>query len=85
MVAELKLFCLVSCDSVVNVVDALYILQYDVGSRRAVNSCPLPSGTLLESLFVQPCDSRSAVQMNVAGSRMVIGHLLGATRARSAA
>jgi len=61
----------VSCDSLVNVVDGLYILQYDVGSRRAANSCPLASGTLLldhcdvskdntcnsvDALFILQCD-----------------------------
>jgi len=61
----------VSCDNLVNVVDALYILQYDVGSRSAANSCPLASGTLLldhcdvskdnscnsvDALFVLQCD-----------------------------
>ena len=60
-----------SCDNLVDVVDALYILQYDVASRRVANSCPLPSGTLqldhcdvnndnrctsVDALFVLQCD-----------------------------
>ncbi len=32
----------VSCDGVVNVVDALFILQYEVGLRVDSGGCPLP-------------------------------------------
>lgn len=61
----------VSCDNLINVLDGLYILQYDVGTRSVANSCPLPSGTLLldncdvnndntcnsvDALFVLQCD-----------------------------
>ena len=61
----------VSCDNLINVVDGLYILQYDVGARSAANSCPLASGTLLldncdvsqdktcdsvDALFILQCD-----------------------------
>ncbi len=31
-----------SCDSETNVVDALYILQYEVGRRVDSGGCPLP-------------------------------------------
>jgi len=31
----------VNCDNVVNVIDALFIVQYDVGARTAMNSCSL--------------------------------------------
>lgn len=61
----------VSCDDQVTVVDALYILQYDVNQRQVGNSCPLANNTLLfancdvnndnscnliDALFVLQCD-----------------------------
>ena len=61
----------VSCDNQVTVVDALFILQYDVGIRGVDNSCPLADNTLLlancdvnadntcnsvDALFVLQCD-----------------------------
>lgn len=39
----------VTCDGTSNAVDALFILQYVVGTRDAADSCPLPPGTLDES------------------------------------
>lgn len=41
-----------SCDLRVNVVDAQFVLQYDVGLRQPASRCPLPSG----SLRLNTCD-----------------------------
>jgi len=61
----------VSCDDQVTVVDALYILQYDVNQRQVGSSCPLANNSLLfancdvnndnscnliDALFVLQCD-----------------------------
>lgn len=55
----------VSCDSEANVIDASWILQYDVGLRQAANSCPLaPDTILLDACDVNgdsACDVRDAL------------------------
>ena len=62
----------VTCDSSRDVTDALYILQYEIGTRDANNGCPLPANTLnidlcdvnrdatcdvVDALFVLMCDA----------------------------
>lgn len=61
----------VSCDDATDVVDALFILQHDVGMRQGAQQCPLPPNTLLlpacdvtgdgactvvDAMFVLQCD-----------------------------
>jgi uncharacterized repeat protein (TIGR01451 family) len=54
----------VSCDSQRNVVDAMFILQYDVGLRSASNQCPLPAAPP-PTLFLPGCDVSGDGQCNV--------------------
>lgn len=42
----------VSCDNQIDVVDAMFILQYDIGLRSAATQCPTSENTLL----VRSCD-----------------------------
>lgn len=42
----------VSCDNQIDVVDAMFILQYDIGLRSATTQCPIGEDTLL----VKSCD-----------------------------
>lgn len=42
----------VNCDNAVDSIDAMFILQYDVGILTASNQCPPPAGTL----YVDNCD-----------------------------
>ena len=61
----------VDCSNVVDTVDGMFILQYDVGNRAASDQCPSPPGTLyinncdvsgdracgsVDSLFILQCD-----------------------------
>ena len=61
----------VSCDDLLNSVDALFVLQYDVGLRSGSSLCPPPAGTLsqplcdvngdgacnsIDALFILQCD-----------------------------
>ncbi len=51
----------VNCDGGWNVIDALFILQYDVGLRDASSDCPPPPGTL----FLPLCDVNNDTLCNV--------------------
>jgi hypothetical protein len=61
----------VNCDGLVNVVDALFVFQYDVGLRGPSSTCPPAVGTLylpacdvngdgvcnvVDGLFIEQCD-----------------------------
>jgi hypothetical protein len=51
----------VNCDGLVNSVDGLFVLQYDVGLRGASNSCtPLPPQTL----YLPQCDVNNDANCN---------------------
>ncbi len=58
----------VSCDFVVNVVDALFIMQYDVALRSAVSSCPLPA----DSMNLTACDVSGDATCNVVDALFVM-------------
>jgi len=47
----------VNCDSAVNVIDALFVLQYDVGLRSGSDQCPPPTGALYQSAGDVNCDN----------------------------
>jgi len=46
----------VNCDSAVDVIDALFVLQYDVGLRSGSDQCPPPTGALYQSAGDVNCD-----------------------------
>lgn len=58
----------VSCDNNRNVLDALYILQHEVGNRAANNGCPLPADTL----NVDQCDTNSDNACNIVDALFVL-------------
>ena len=51
----------VNCDAATNVIDGLFVLQYDVGLRAAGNQCPPPTG----SLYTPACDVNHDSNCNV--------------------
>ena len=51
----------VNCDAATNVIDGLFVLQYDVGLRAAGNQCPPPTG----SLYTPVCDVNHDSNCNV--------------------
>ena len=51
----------VNCDGLRNVVDGLFVLQYDVGLRGGGNTCPPAAG----ALFAPACDVNSDASCNV--------------------
>ena len=58
----------VNCDGLVNVVDALFILQYEVGLRVDSGGCPLPPGTL----NVAACDANDDGLCNVVDAMCIL-------------
>ncbi len=58
----------VNCDGLQNVVDGLFILQYDVGLRDASEECPPPSDTL----FLPLCDVNGDTFCNVIDALFVL-------------
>ena len=81
----------VSCDSTRNVLDALYILQHEVGTRAANNGCPLPENTLnvelcdvnrdsacdvVDALFILMCDAGVSNALCPASTRVNRGSKL---------
>lgn len=58
----------VSCDNSRNVIDALYIMQLEVGLRSPVNSCPLQP----ETLNVTVCDVSSDASCNVIDALLIM-------------
>ncbi len=50
----------VSCESSLNSIDGLFVLQHDVGLRPASNLCPPPAG----SLYLPQCDVNGDGQCN---------------------
>ena len=58
----------VTCDDNRNVLDALYILQYEVGNRTTNNGCPLPADTLNVDL----CDVNSDNACNIVDALFVL-------------
>ncbi|MFZ0546726.1 MAG: LamG-like jellyroll fold domain-containing protein [Candidatus Promineifilaceae bacterium] len=57
-----------SCDSTRNVVDALYIMQYEVGLRTAAYDCPLDPDTL----FLPACDVNGDMVCNVVDALFIM-------------
>jgi hypothetical protein len=57
-----------SCDTTRNVVDALYIMQYEVGLRTADNDCPLEPDTL----FLPGCDVNGDMACNVVDALFIM-------------
>ena len=58
----------VTCDGVVNVVDALFVLQYEVGLRVDSGGCPLPPDTL----NVAVCDVNDDGLCNVVDALFIL-------------
>jgi hypothetical protein len=63
----------VNCDGVVNVVDALFILQYEVGLRDGSDQCPAPSG----HLYLPACDVNCDAACNVIDALFVLQYEVG--------
>ncbi len=61
----------VNCDGQVNVVDALFILQYEVGLRAANSGCPLPPSPP-DTLNVDACDVNGDTLCNVVDALFVL-------------
>ena len=61
----------VNCDDVVNVIDALFILQYEVGLRAANSGCPLPPSPP-DTLNVDACDVNDDTLCNVVDALFVL-------------
>jgi hypothetical protein len=57
-----------TCDTTRNVVDALYIMQYEVGLRTADNDCPLEPDTL----FLPACDVNGDMACNVVDALFIM-------------
>ena len=58
----------VNCDGTTNVVDGMFILQYDVGLRSGSSQCPPPS----DSLYEPACDVNGDSNCNVVDGLFVL-------------
>jgi len=59
----------VTCDGAINVVDSLFILQFDVGLRMGSDDCPPPS----DALYLPACDVTTAdVDCNVVDALFIL-------------
>ena len=58
----------VNCDDERNVIDALFVLQHDVGLRAASEECPPPSG----ALFLPACDVNDDSSCNVIDALFIL-------------
>lgn len=58
----------VSCDSAIDVIDALFVLQYDVALRGSADQCPLPQDTM----FLPACDVDADSSCNVVDALFVL-------------
>jgi len=63
----------VNCDGIVSVVDALFILQYEVGLRDGSDQCPAPSGYL----YLPACDVNCDGACNVVDALFVLQYEVG--------
>ncbi len=61
----------VNCDDVVNIIDALFILQYEVGLRAANSGCPLPPPPP-DTLNVAVCDVNDDGICNVVDALFIL-------------
>ena len=61
----------VNCDSLVNVVDALFVLQFEVGLRVDSGGCPLPSPPP-DTLNVAVCDVTGDTDCNVVDALFIL-------------
>ena len=67
----------VNCDATRNAVDALFILQFDVGMRRSSSQCPLPS----ETLYTPTCDVNEDAACTIIDALFVVQCSVGITNA----
>ena len=58
----------VNCDRLANVIDAMFVLQYDVGLRTASNQCPPPAG----ALYTPTCDVNHDGSCNVVDGLFIL-------------
>lgn len=58
----------VNCDAIVNVIDALFVLQYDVELREGDVFCPPPT----DFMFLPACDTNDDATCNVIDALFIL-------------
>lgn len=58
----------VTCDEVLNVIDALFVLQYDVALRGASTTCAPPT----DALYIPACDTNADATCNVIDALFIL-------------